>query len=435
MSYETGKIMEFLENIKEWFVRNVLSMQVLVELGIIVGAYISAFILAVVIRKALGKTVLRIRRKYTYLSVPLKLVMDHLTGSFFPVILLLVSVFARLFDYNTYLIKTVAVLSLIILVVDLVSHLIENKLLSKFISYTISAVIALRTFDVYQDVVKFLDSASFELGEVRLSPYFVLKGLFVFGIVIWIASLMASGLNKKLKKSETLTPSLKVLTGKTFSLSIYFIAVIIGLNQLGINLTAFAVFGGAVGVGIGFGLQKVFSNLVSGFIILMDSSIRPGDIIQLDDKFGTVNHLGGRYISVTAWDGTEYLIPNEDIVTGRVINWTHSNRNILISLEFGVSYNSDVHKVRELILKATHESERVSKSPAPSCFLKGFGDNSVNFTLFCWISDPENGMMGLKSEINFKVWDLFKQHNIEIPFPQRDIHIRSDNTKKDNALS
>ncbi len=430
MMLGVDKILGIYENVKGWFVKNVFSFQVLVELGVIVGAYISSFLLTVVIRKALGKTVLRIRRKYKYLSIPLKLIMDHLTGIFFPVILFAVSVSAGLFDYNTYMIKTVAVLAAVLLIVDVASHLIENKLLSKFISYTISAVIALRAFDVYEDVVKFLDSVSFELGEVRLSPYFVIKGLFVFGIVIWIASLMASGLTKKLKRSETLTPSLKVLTGKTFSLTIYFIAVIIGLNQLGINLTAFAVFGGAVGVGIGFGLQKVFSNLVSGFIILMDSSIRPGDIIQLDDKFGTVSHLGGRYISVTAWDGTEHLIPNEDIVTGRVINWTHSNRNILVILDYGVSYNSDVHKVKELILKAAGESPRVSKTPAPSCALKGFGDNSVDFVLFCWISDPENGMMGLKSEINFRVWDLFKEHNIEIPFPQRDIHIKSDVREK-----
>ncbi len=430
MKLDLEKILKTYESTKEWVAKNILSVKVLLELGIVVSVFIGSYVAAFFLRKFVGKAVMKVRRKYRFLSIPLKLVMDHLTGIFFPFILFIVNAVARLFNYNTYIIQTIAVLALIILIVDVVSHLIENKLLSKFISYTISAVIALKTFDVYEDVVKYVDSISFEMGELRLSPYFIIKGLFVFGIVIWIAGLLASSVSKRLKQTKTLTPSLQVLSSKIFSLSIYFAAVLIGLNQLGVNLTAFAVFGGAVGVGIGFGLQKVFSNLVSGFIILMDSSIRPGDIIQLDDKFGTVNHLGGRYISVTAWDGTEYLIPNEDIVTGRVINWTHSNRNILVTMNFGVSYNSDMHLVKELILKAASETERVLKTPPPSCLLKGFGDSSVDFVLYCWISDPENGMMGLRSEINFKVWDLFKKNNIEIPFPQRDLHIKSDVRKR-----
>jgi len=426
MSLEKEKLIKNYEDIKEWFVENVFSVQVLVELGVIVATYISAYILAILLRKTIGKTVTKVRRKYSFLSIPLKLIMDHLQGIFFPVFLFIIAATGTLFGYNTYLIKTVAVLSSIILVVDLVSHLIENKLLSKFISYTISIVIALRTFSVYEDVVKFADSISFEVGELRLSPYFIVKGLFVFGIVIWIAGLIASAISRKLKFSKSLTPSLQVLSGKVFSMTIYFAAILIGLNQLGVNLTAFAVFGGAVGVGIGFGLQKVFSNLVSGFIILMDNSIKPGDIIQLDEKFGTVSHLGGRYISVTAWDGTEYLIPNEDIVTGRVINWTHSNRNILVRMEFGASYNADPKKVTDIILSAVSGMERVLEAPAPACLLKGFGDSSVGYTLAFWISDPENGMAGLRSEINLKVWYLFKENNIEIPFPQRDLHIRSD---------
>jgi small-conductance mechanosensitive channel len=425
MDVQKEKYLKMYDDIKEWVVENIISFQVLAELGIIIGSYAGAVILAVLIRKTLGKTAMKIRRKYQMFSVPLKLLMDHISGILFPVFLFIISGVGELLGYNTYLIKTVAVLGAVLLIVDLVSHLIENKLLSKFISYTISAVIALRTFNVYEDVVEFADSISFEVGELRLSPYFIIKGLFVFGIVIWIAGLIASAISKKLKSSKSLTPSLQVLSGKVFSMTIYFVAILIGLNQLGVNLTAFAVFGGAVGVGIGFGLQKVFSNLVSGFIILMDNSIKPGDIIQLDEKFGTVSHLGGRYISVTAWDGTEYLIPNEDIVTGRVINWTHSNRNILVRMEFGTSYNADPQKVIDIILSTVNGMERVLETPAPVCLLKGFGDSSVDYTLAFWISDPENGMVALRSQINLKVWYLFKENNIEIPFPQRDIHIKS----------
>jgi small-conductance mechanosensitive channel len=426
MNFDTSKILKVFNDIYDWIYENIFNVKTLIEIGLILAALIVSFVIAFVIRKYFAKFVTKMRKKWKFLSIPLKLLMDHLTGVFFPFLLSVVILAAHLIGYKVYFVKTVAVLALIILVIDLVSHLIENKLLSKFISYTLSAAIALNTFDVYKDVVKFLDSYATKIGDVRVSIYFVIKGLFIFGILLWIAGLLSTGVTNRLKTSKNLTPSLKVLLGKVFRIVFYFIAVMFGLSSLGVDLTAFAVFSGAVGVGIGFGLQKIVSNLISGFILLLDNSIKPGDMIQLDDKFGTINEMGARYISVTAWDGTEYLIPNEDIVTGRVINWTHTDRYILLTLNIGVSYNSNLNLVKELILKAVENNERVLKEKPPACYLKGFGDSSVDFTLFCWISDPENGMMNVKSDIYFKIWDLFKENHIEIPFPQRDVHIKKD---------
>ena len=426
MNSEGTKIIEVLNIIYRWLSINVFNLKTLIELGLIAAALIISLLIAFIIRKYLSKLAERIRKKWKFMAVPVKLIMDHLTGIFFPLILALVNLVANLSGYRTYFVKSIAVLALVILIIDLVSHLIKNKLLSKFISYTLSIAIALNTFDVYKDVMKFLDSYATKIGGVRVSIYFVIKGLFIFGILLWVAGLLAEGVTGKLKKTKSLTPSLRVLLGKVFSIVFYFVAVMFGLSALGVDLTAFAVFSGAVGVGIGFGLQKIVSNLISGFILLLDNSIKPGDMIQLDDKFGTVNELGARYISVTAWDGTEYLIPNEDIVTGKVINWTHSDRNILLTLEVGVSYNSDLKLVKKLILKAVEGNERVLKDRPPACYLKGFGDSSVDFTLFCWISDPENGMMNVKSDIYFNIWDLFKENHIEIPFPQTDVHLRKD---------
>lgn len=428
MDINVGKWVKTFNAVKEWIIKNIFNMQTLVELGIIVTAFIISKIVASILQKILKKGSQKIKEKWPVIEIPVNLVMDHLSGIFFPMILFIVNGFADVLSYQTYFIKTVAVLFVVILIIDLVSHVIRNKLLSNFISYTVSAVVALRTFNVYDDVQKYLDSYSMEMGEVKVSIYFLIKGLFIFGLLIWGAGIASGGVSRKLKNSNHLTPSLKVLIGKVFNIIAYLAATLFGLSALGVNLTAFAVFSGAVGVGIGFGLQKIFSNLISGFILLLDHSIKPGDIIQLDEKFGTVKSMGGRYISVAAWDGTEYLIPNEDIVTGRVINWTHSNRNILISLQVGVSYKADPHLVKELILKAAMDVPRVLKDPVPTCHLKGFGDSSVDFVLYCWITDPENGMMNVKSEINFKIWDIFKENGIQIPFPQRDVHIKSGDT-------
>lgn len=436
MDFSSDKWLVFLSKISKWATKNIFNMQTLIEIGIIVSALAVSKIVAWILNKIFKKGISKIKERWPVLEVPVNLITGHLSGIFFPMILFTVNSVANLFDYRTYFIKTVAVLFVIILIIDLVSHVISNKLLSKFISLIVSAVVAMRTFNIYDDVTKYLDSYAVDIGEIRVSIYFIIKGLFVFGLLIWIAGLASDGVSKKLTRSTHLTPSLKVLIGKVFGIAAYLVATIFGLSALGVNLTAFAIFSGAVGVGIGFGLQKVFSNLISGFILLFDNSIRPGDIIQLGEKFGTVKNMGGRYISVASWDGTEHLIPNEDIVTGRVINWTHSNRNVMVSLEVGVSYNSDPHFAKELILKVIDSTPRVLKDPAPSCNLKGFSDSSIDFTLLCWIKDPENGIGGLRSEIYFKIWDTFKENNIEIPFPQRDIHIikndTPDTTKPDN---
>ena len=235
-------------------------------------------------------------------------------------------------------------------------------------------------------------------------------------------------------RTSELTPALRVLMVKLVKIVLFTVAFLLGLDALGVDLTAFAVFSGAVGVGLGFGLQKVISNFISGIILLTDRSIKPGDIIAIDDTYGWVNALGTRYISVITRDGKEHLIPNELLITERVENWSFTNNNVRVRVPIGVSYKEDPHKVQELILQAVDESPRVLKKPEPRCLLTDFGDSSVNFELRFWIDDPINGIGNIKSEVLLKVWDQFKEHGIEIPFPQRDIHIRSDDTKKEAAL-
>ncbi|MCK5099860.1 MAG: mechanosensitive ion channel, partial [Desulfobacteraceae bacterium] len=222
-----------------------------------------------------------------------------------------------------------------------------------------------------------------------------------------------------------LTGSTAVLLVKTARVTIYTIIILVALNSTGIELTTLTVFGGALGVGIGFGLQKVVSNFISGIILLLDKSIKPGDVIEIDDVYGYISKLQSRYVSVVIRDGSEHLIPNEDLITQKVINWSFSDTKIRIKVPIGISYDSDPHHVMELIMSSIKGMTRILSDPEPACLLRGFGDSSVDLELRFWIKDPENGVENIKSEVLLNVWDTFKDNNIVIPFPQRDVHLQA----------
>jgi small-conductance mechanosensitive channel len=201
--------------------------------------------------------------------------------------------------------------------------------------------------------------------------------------------------------------------------------------MLGIDLTALAVFSGAFGLAIGFGLQKTFGNLIAGIILLMDKSIKPGDVISVTDAagnegFGQIRRIGIRAISVITRDKTEYVIPNENLMINQVVNWSYSSRDVRVKAPVGVSYGSDLDLVCELLMQAAKDTPRVLSNPAPRINLMGFGDNSVDFEIRFWILDPEEGLSNIRSDVLMRVWKLFKENDIEIPFPQRDINLRSN---------
>jgi small-conductance mechanosensitive channel len=215
-----------------------------------------------------------------------------------------------------------------------------------------------------------------------------------------------------------------VLLGKLARVALITFAVLIVLGSVGIDFSALAIFSGAVGVGIGFGLQKIVSNLVSGIILLADKSIKPGDVITVGDSFGWVDTMGARYTSVVGRDGREYLIPNEDFVTQRVTNWSFSHDRVRIEVKFGVSYASDPHVVRRLAVEAAAAAPRVLHEPPPSCHLRDFADSSIDFVLRLWIRDPREGLGSVRNGVLLALWDAFKREGIEFPFPQRDVNMR-----------
>jgi small-conductance mechanosensitive channel len=228
-----------------------------------------------------------------------------------------------------------------------------------------------------------------------------------------------------ISRVKDLDPTQRLLAQKLAAIAIIVVAFFIGIDIAGIDLTAFAVFSGALGLAVGFGLQKTFGNLIAGIILLMDRSIKPGDVIVIGDSIGAVNKIGVRAVSIITRDGKEHLIPNENLMTQEVENWSYSDRNVRVRIPVGVSYTSDIKMAQKLMLQAASESPRVLRSPKPNVWLTGFGDSSVDHEVLVWISDPESGIGGVKSDVLGRLWDLFEEHGIQVPFPQHDVHIRS----------
>ena len=219
--------------------------------------------------------------------------------------------------------------------------------------------------------------------------------------------------------------SQRALVQKLAGIAVIVVAALIGIDLLGIDLTALAVFSGALGLAVGFGLQKTVGNLLSGLILLMDRSVKPGDVIVVGETFGQVTKIGVRAVSVVTRDGKEHLIPNEQLMVEPVENWSYSSRNVRIHIPVGVAYASDLPLAQKLMIEAATAAERVLKSPAPTVWLRGFGDSSVDHEILAWINDPEAGVGNVQSDILNRLWLLFQEHGIEIPYPQSDVHIRS----------
>ncbi|HYD99979.1 MAG TPA: mechanosensitive ion channel domain-containing protein [Alphaproteobacteria bacterium] len=300
--------------------------------------------------------------------------------------------------------------------------LLHSSQWTRALTWAVWSLVALEVLGLLDPLAAGLDRLALQVGALRLSALTVVKGLLVLGLLLWGALALSRVAELRLEKVGGLSPSIQVLLGKLVRLALVGIAVVVALGSVGIDLTALAVFGGAIGVGIGFGLQKVVSNLLSGLILLLDKSIKPGDVIQIDTTFGWITRLHARYVSVRSRDGREYLIPNEDLITNRVVNWSYSTDLIRLEVPVGVSYDADPHLVQRLLLEAAAKPSRVMREPKPVCNLTGFGDSAVEFNLRFWIRDPRQGVQNIKSEVLFAVWDALKAAGIAIPYPQRDLN-------------
>ena len=305
--------------------------------------------------------------------------------------------------------------------IRLISQVIEQKFARNIIAFTILGLVALSIFGVLEQTMTTLDAIGFNIGEFRLSALSVAKGVLGLFILMYAALFLSNLTERRLATVRSLNPSSRVLISKISRVFFIVSAFLIGVTSAGIDLSLFAVFSGAVGLGIGFGLQKVISNLFSGMLLLMDQSIKPGDIIEMDGTFGWVNHMGARYTELVTRDNKSYLVPNEEFITQQVVNWSHGNTLVRIETTFGVHYDSDPHLIKKIAVEAASSPDRVVDSPAPVCHLVEFGDSSINFVLRYWIKDAEKGVMNTKGDVMLALWDILKENNVQIPYPHREV--------------
>ncbi|SDG79498.1 mechanosensitive ion channel family protein [Sulfitobacter delicatus] len=327
---------------------------------------------------------------------------------------------------RSYLIGLAATLAAIYVGIAFAARLVRNRPLRRMVTWGLWIYATLYMLSVDDDVAQFLDGLALNIGEFRLSVLAILTALVVIGALLTGARLISTTTAATIRKNEDISPSMQVLAVKGLQIVLYGAAFFIGVRAVGIDLTGLAVLSGAIGVGLGFGLQKVVSNLVSGVIILLDKSIKPGDVISLGETFGWIQTLGARYASVVTRDGKEYLIPNEDLITGQVVNWSHSNDFVRLDIFFGTAYADDPHVVRKLAVDAAQGVDRVLSYKAPVCHIVGFGDSSVDYILRFWIKDPTGGLTNIRGNVYLALWDAFKENGISIPFPQREVKVVED---------
>ncbi len=306
-------------------------------------------------------------------------------------------------------------------IIAISSLIIANRVLARVVAAIAWTIAALNILGLLTPTMDTLRGFTFSMGSANVSMLDLLGGLTLLVLLIWVALAITHAIERSLMGMSGVTPRGRVLIIKLSRGALVVIAVMVALPTMGINFAALAVFSGALGVGIGIGLQKQVSNLLSGLFLLLDKSVKPGDVIEVGQTFGWVREMTARYVGVITRDNKEILIPNDDFVVNQVINWSHSDRKVRMEIKFGVAYNSDPHAVRRIAVQAAKSPKRVANDPEPVCHLTAFGDSSIDFVLRFWINDPEEGVTNIKGQIFLALWDLLKENNIGIPFPHRHV--------------
>ncbi|MBI3452487.1 MAG: mechanosensitive ion channel [Rhodospirillales bacterium] len=422
--FDIQRLRALAQAIEAWLLRDVVNFANLAQIAAIVALFIAARFLAPRIQAGLAYLAQRLHAepRVTWAA-------NALSPLALPVCWLIGLWVAQIVAVGAGWPHQILVIAVSLLaawsIIRLTSGLVRDPVWSRFIALAAWSVAALNILDLLQPTIAILDQMAINLGGLRISALTVIRGMIALGVLLWLAVSASSLLERRINLLPNLTPSVQVLFSKLLKIVLIVIAVVTALSSVGIDLTAFAVFSGAVGVGVGFGLQKVVSNLISGVILLMDRSIKPGDVISLGQTYGWIKSLGARYVSVVTRDGTEHLIPNEELITQRVENWSFSNNLLRLRALIGVAYHADVPKAMALAVEAAKEAPRVLASPEPVCLMKGFGDSSIDLELRFWINDPANGLGSARSKVLLLVWEKFRANGIEIPFSQRDLHLKS----------
>jgi small-conductance mechanosensitive channel len=299
----------------------------------------------------------------------------------------------------------------------------SSSFITNVVGFFLMTALILDIFGLLNSTIFYLDELAFKIGTVRISAYLVIKAIIVLIMLFWLSGLIRHKSKSYIDSSKSIKSSTKGIISKIIDIVIYTIVLIVLLKTFSVDLTTLAVIGGAVGVGIGFGLQKIASNFISGIILLFEKSVEIGDIVELDNGniYGTVRHFGGRYTLVEAMDGKEIMIPNEEFIINKVTNWSYSNNRARIEIILGVAHGTDLEKACELMVDSARENARCLNYPEIECYVTNFGEYDIKITLYFWISDIVEGRMKPKGEVLMAIWKKFVANDIKIPVPQREI--------------
>jgi small-conductance mechanosensitive channel len=361
--------------------------------------------------------------------LPMRRFMRVLVGSASTAIFAICVIAERITMYHltwpsrSYLLMVAAKLAVAWLAIRLVTSVIRNAFIVKLVSVAAWLVAALSILGQLDAAAETLDSVAIEIGGLRLTPLLLIKAGALLVLALWLTNIASNFIESRITRASDLTPSIQVLLIKIIRIGLMVVAIAVALSAVGINLSALAVFTGAAGVGIGLGLQKIVANFISGLILLVDKSVKPGDLVTIGDSSGRISAMKTRYISVAAGDGREFLIPNEDLVTQKVVNWTYSDKNTLVKIPFGTNYDADPRLVCKLAIDTAAAAPRALKGKAPNCILIEFAEIGMKFSLTFWIGDPD-GLDNVKSDVMLALWDAFKREGIRVPYPVRELRVR-----------
>lgn len=426
---ENINIQKYWDAVANWCVSYFWSADTLLQVALIAGAFIIGSIAYRFIRKPLTKKVDAMHVPFTA-----KRVLHNLRKLIFLLIVLtLIFATTRIIGVSVMGIDiglSIVIMKLLMawIFIRAAVQLIGNKLVRNFFAFSIWAIAALSIFGVLTETTTALNAIGFNIGEGRLSALAVIKGLFSIFALLYLALFISTFAERRVLMVKSLNRSSQVLVSKIVRITLIVFALLIGITSAGIDLSLFAVFGGAIGLGIGFGLQKGVSNLFSGMLLLMDRSINPGDVLEMKDgTFGWVQHMGARYTEVVTRDNKSFLIPNEDFITQQVVNWSHGNTLIRVEVTFGVDYSHNPHEIGKIAIEAaSHAHERICEDPTPVCHFVEFGDSSLNFKLRFWIKDAEKGVTNMRAAVMLALWDAFQENNVKIPYPHREVRITKE---------
>lgn len=417
-------IIDFLHTAARWVGAEVASPWFYFQLGLVVAGAGLAFAAGAAVRSRIDLTSVAMGWPAP-LRLIVRVLVENSSTAVFAVLMRITRAImvASTWPSRSYLLAVFAKLALAWLAIRLVTSVIRNEFFVRLISLSAWLVAALSIIGQLDSTIDALDSVSVVLGGLRLTPLLLIKLAVLLSVALWLTNVASNFIEHRITRSSDLTPSIQVLLVKIIRLALMVFAVTVVLSAVGINLSALAIFSGAAGVGIGFGLQKIIANFISGIILLADKSVKPGDLVTIGDSSGRISAMKTRYISVAAGDGREFLIPNEDLVTQKVTNWTYTDKNTLVKVNFGTNYDADPRLVCKLAIEIAAAAPRALKGRPPGCILVEFAEAGMKFSLTFWIADPD-GMDNVKSDVMLALWEAFKREGIRLPYPVREIRVR-----------